>query len=103
MSFLLYPLQDSSLSLISISIILSLLLYFLQRCTVTLKRHKYNKTYDIIGGRDSNNVCYIFSDGVGKVSKEFAEKIAMDVGLGSSVPSCYQVYFDWTISFRSNQ
>ncbi|MCP9260836.1 RNA-dependent RNA polymerase EGO-1 [Dirofilaria immitis] len=62
-----------------------------KRCTVTLKRHKYNKTYDIIGGRDTNQGFYIFSDGVGKVSKEFAEKIAFDVGLGRSVPSCYQI------------
>lgn len=67
--------------------------FFFQRCTVTLKRHKYNKTYDIIGGRDTNQTFYIFSDGVGKVSQEFAEKIAFDVGLGTSVPSCYQVYF----------
>uniref|UniRef100_A0A8R1XQ56 RNA-directed RNA polymerase n=1 Tax=Onchocerca volvulus TaxID=6282 RepID=A0A8R1XQ56_ONCVO len=62
-----------------------------KRCTVTLKRHKYNKTYDIIGGRDTNQTFYIFSDGVGKVSQEFAEKIAFDVGLGTSVPSCYQI------------
>ncbi|KAL3986069.1 RNA dependent RNA polymerase family protein [Acanthocheilonema viteae] len=62
-----------------------------KRCKVTLKRHKYNKTYDIIGGRDTNQDFYIFSDGIGKVSKEFAEKIALDVGLGASVPSCYQI------------
>uniref|UniRef100_A0A915Q3T6 RNA-dependent RNA polymerase n=1 Tax=Setaria digitata TaxID=48799 RepID=A0A915Q3T6_9BILA len=62
-----------------------------KRCAVTLKRHKYNKTYDIIGGRDANQTFYVFSDGVGKVSKEFAQKIALDVGLGASVPSCYQI------------
>ncbi|EJD73758.1 RNA dependent RNA polymerase [Loa loa] len=62
-----------------------------KRCTVTLKRHKYNKTYDVIGGRDTNQAFYIFSDGAGKVSKEFAEKIALDIGLGTSVPSCYQI------------
>uniref|UniRef100_A0AAF5PSN0 RNA-directed RNA polymerase n=3 Tax=Wuchereria bancrofti TaxID=6293 RepID=A0AAF5PSN0_WUCBA len=62
-----------------------------KRCTVILKRQKYNKTYDIIGGRDTNQASYTFSDGVGKVSKEFAEKIAFDIGLGTSVPSCYQI------------
>ncbi|CAG9539819.1 unnamed protein product [Cercopithifilaria johnstoni] len=62
-----------------------------KQCMVTLKRYKYNKTYDIIGGRDTNQASYIFSDGVGKVSKEFAEKIALDIELGASVPSCYQI------------
>ncbi|VDM96352.1 unnamed protein product [Thelazia callipaeda] len=58
---------------------------------VTLRRKKYNKTYDIVGGRDSQDEPYIFSDGVGKLSEDFAEEIAKDLGLGRCVPSCFQI------------
>uniref|UniRef100_A0A0R3RI61 RNA-directed RNA polymerase n=1 Tax=Elaeophora elaphi TaxID=1147741 RepID=A0A0R3RI61_9BILA len=57
---------------------------------VILKRKKYNKTYDVIGGKDSCGDPFIFSDGVGKVSEDFAEQIAKDLGLGKYVPSCFQ-------------
>uniref|UniRef100_A0A1I8EUD5 RNA-directed RNA polymerase n=1 Tax=Wuchereria bancrofti TaxID=6293 RepID=A0A1I8EUD5_WUCBA len=57
---------------------------------VTLRRRKYNKTYDVIGGKDSCGEPFIFSDGVGKLSEDFAEQIANDLGLGKCVPSCFQ-------------
>ncbi|CAG9534446.1 unnamed protein product [Cercopithifilaria johnstoni] len=57
---------------------------------VILKRKKYNKTYDVIGGKDFCGEPFIFSDGVGKLSEDFAEQIAKDLGLGSCVPSCFQ-------------
>ncbi|KHN72614.1 putative RNA-dependent RNA polymerase SHL2 [Toxocara canis] len=62
-----------------------------KQCAVVLKRHKYNKTWDVTGGRDSSGGPYTFSDGVGKLSREFAEKIAKDVNLGNAVPSCFQI------------
>uniref|UniRef100_A0A1I7VZF8 RNA-directed RNA polymerase n=1 Tax=Loa loa TaxID=7209 RepID=A0A1I7VZF8_LOALO len=57
---------------------------------VVLKRKKYNKTYDVIGGKDSCGEPFIFSDGVGKLSEDFAERIAKDLGLNKCVPSCFQ-------------
>ncbi|KAL3986130.1 RNA dependent RNA polymerase family protein [Acanthocheilonema viteae] len=57
---------------------------------VVLKRKKYNKTYDVIGGKDFCGEPFIFSDGVGKLSEDFAEKIARDLDLGKCVPSCFQ-------------
>nr|CDQ04375.1 Bm5059, isoform b [Brugia malayi] len=57
---------------------------------VTLKRRKYNKTHDVIGGKDSCGEPFIFSDGVGKLSEDFAEQIANDLGLAKCVPSCFQ-------------
>uniref|UniRef100_A0A915C5Y6 RNA-directed RNA polymerase n=2 Tax=Parascaris univalens TaxID=6257 RepID=A0A915C5Y6_PARUN len=62
-----------------------------KQCAVVLKRHKYNKTWDVIGGRDSKGEPYIFSDGVGRLSQEFAEKIAKDINLANAVPSCFQI------------
>lgn len=56
-----------------------------------MRRRKYNKTYDVIGGKDSRGEPFTFSDGVGKLSEDFAEKIAQDLGLGKCVPSCFQV------------
>lgn len=56
-----------------------------------MQRKKYNKTYDVIGGKDSRGEPFIFSDGVGKLSEDFAERIAKDLGLGKCVPSCFQV------------
>lgn len=63
----------------------------LQESDVILKRKKYNKTYDVIGGKDFCGDPFIFSDGVGKLSEDFAEQIAKDLGLGKCVPSCFQV------------
>uniref|UniRef100_A0A8R1TZT7 RNA-directed RNA polymerase n=1 Tax=Onchocerca volvulus TaxID=6282 RepID=A0A8R1TZT7_ONCVO len=57
---------------------------------VILRRKKYNKTYDIIGGKDSCGEPFVFSDGVGKLSEDFAEQIAKDLGLVRCVPSCFQ-------------
>uniref|UniRef100_A0A915PSQ2 Probable cytosolic iron-sulfur protein assembly protein CIAO1 homolog n=1 Tax=Setaria digitata TaxID=48799 RepID=A0A915PSQ2_9BILA len=57
---------------------------------VILKRKRYNKTYDVIGGKDSCGEPFIFSDGVGKLSEDFAQQIAKDLGLGKCVPSCFQ-------------
>ncbi|VDP14432.1 unnamed protein product, partial [Onchocerca flexuosa] len=57
---------------------------------VILRRKKYNKTYDIIGGKDSCGEPFVFSDGVGKLSEDFAEQIAKDLGLIRCVPSCFQ-------------
>lgn len=54
-------------------------------------REKYNKTYDIIGGKNSFGDPYTFSDGVGTVSEGFAREIAKDLELGKCVPSCFQV------------
>ncbi|MCP9264482.1 RNA-dependent RNA polymerase [Dirofilaria immitis] len=39
------------------------------------------------GGKDSCGEPFIFSDGVGKLSEDFAEQIAEDLGLGKCVPS----------------
>lgn len=56
-----------------------------------LLRKKYNKAHDFVGGKDANGESYTFSDGVGKLSLNFASRIAGKMGLGSFVPSCFQV------------
>lgn len=70
---------------------LFLLYSLLQESDVILKRKKYNKTYDVIGGKDYCGEPFIFSDGVGKLSEDFAKRIANDLRLGKFVPSCFQV------------
>lgn len=47
---------------------------------------------DFIGGKDSNNENYIFSDGCGCMSLSAALKIADEFGFDKeNIPSCYQV------------
>ncbi|VDK59144.1 unnamed protein product [Gongylonema pulchrum] len=62
-----------------------------KECDVTLRRSRYNKTYDIVGGKNSLGEPHTFSDGVGTMSEDFAQDIARDLGLGNCVPSCFQI------------
>uniref|UniRef100_A0A0M3ISB0 RNA-dependent RNA polymerase n=1 Tax=Ascaris lumbricoides TaxID=6252 RepID=A0A0M3ISB0_ASCLU len=64
-----------------------------QECSIKLLHRRYNKTFDIIGGMDSSGEPYTFSDGCGRLSPEFAQRIADDLHLGKCVPSCFQIRF----------
>uniref|UniRef100_A0A183E2Q4 RNA-dependent RNA polymerase n=1 Tax=Gongylonema pulchrum TaxID=637853 RepID=A0A183E2Q4_9BILA len=64
-----------------------------RQCAVKLKRANYNKTYDVIGGCDTNGSAYVFSDGVGTISIDFARTIALDLGVENFIPSCFQVRY----------
>ncbi|CAJ0595851.1 unnamed protein product [Cylicocyclus nassatus] len=57
------------------------------------QRSEYFAVPDVIGGRNSLNESYKFSDGVGMLSMAFATEIARDMMLGKCVPSCYQFRF----------
>ncbi|KAI6194701.1 RNA-directed RNA polymerase [Aphelenchoides besseyi] len=58
-----------------------------------MPREKYANMPDFVGGRDSNNEPYTFSDGVGCMSYEFARAIAKSMNMGDCVPSCLQSRF----------
>ncbi|VDM39156.1 unnamed protein product [Toxocara canis] len=64
-----------------------------KQCSAKLRHKRYNKTFDLIGGRDTSGEPYIFSDGCGRMSQEFARKIANDLDIGKCVPSCFQIRF----------
>ncbi|XP_077234209.1 RNA-dependent RNA polymerase 1-like [Tasmannia lanceolata] len=40
-----------------------------------------------------NGINYVFSDGIGKISAEFAQKIAIECGLKNSTPSAFQIRY----------
>uniref|UniRef100_A0A0N5A9G0 RNA-dependent RNA polymerase n=1 Tax=Syphacia muris TaxID=451379 RepID=A0A0N5A9G0_9BILA len=64
-----------------------------EQCDAVLERKRYNKVHDFIGGKDGNGDPYTFSDGVGKMSCEFASKIAEKMNMGGFVPSCFQIRY----------
>ncbi|EYB93675.1 hypothetical protein Y032_0180g821 [Ancylostoma ceylanicum] len=61
--------------------------------SVHFEREEYFVMPDIIGGCNREGDHYVFSDGVGMVSKAFAKQIAEDMMLGKCVPSCFQFRF----------
>ncbi|KHN78229.1 putative RNA-dependent RNA polymerase SHL2 [Toxocara canis] len=69
-----------------------------KQCSAKLRHKRYNKTFDLIGGRDTSGEPYIFSDGCGRMSQEFARKIANDLDIGKCVPSCFQDKFHAPLS-----
>ncbi|CAI4223122.1 unnamed protein product [Auanema sp. JU1783] len=59
---------------------------------VKIQRHEYERRHDIIGGSNEKGEPYTFSDGVGTVSCEFADKMTCDLSLDST-PGCFQIRF----------
>ncbi|KAK0423323.1 hypothetical protein QR680_008078 [Steinernema hermaphroditum] len=64
-----------------------------RKIDVKLERAMYAIKRDVIGGDDQNYEPYIFSDGVGSVSLEYATQISTDLNLRGCVPSVYQIRF----------
>ncbi|VDL77547.1 unnamed protein product [Nippostrongylus brasiliensis] len=84
-----------------------------RKTNVPLRREEYATWHDFIGGSNQKGLVhrppniitileklnmlfrkeYTFSDGVGMISKSFAAEIAKDMGLGTCVPSCFQIRF----------
>ncbi|CAI5437645.1 unnamed protein product [Caenorhabditis angaria] len=60
---------------------------------VNLERHTYLTMFDLIGGKNSKGNEYTFSDGVGLMSRIFAEKVSQVLDFGKGVPSCFQFRF----------
>ncbi|KAL9247739.1 hypothetical protein vseg_021140 [Gypsophila vaccaria] len=59
--------------------------------TLTVARHEVELIDDVktVSGRQS----YVFSDGIGKISAEFAFRVATKCGFKSSTPSAYQIRY----------
>lgn len=59
--------------------------------TLTVSKHEIEMIPDveIVAGRNK----YVFSDGIGKISAEFAHKVAIKCGLKSSTPSAFQIRY----------
>ncbi|KHJ96424.1 RNA dependent RNA polymerase [Oesophagostomum dentatum] len=64
-----------------------------KQCDVSFERSEYIIVPDIVGGSNSLNGEYTFSDGVGMISKNFAGQVARDMKLRQCVPSCFQFRF----------
>ncbi|KAK6725530.1 hypothetical protein RB195_004073 [Necator americanus] len=60
---------------------------------VVFERSEYCVIPDVVGGCNKAGDSYIFSDGVGMMSKGFAQQIAADMMLGKCLPSCFQFRF----------
>ncbi|CAD6195999.1 unnamed protein product [Caenorhabditis auriculariae] len=60
---------------------------------VNLKRSSYITTCDLVGGRNKKGDEFTFSDGVGMMSRAFAEEVSKVMQLGKGVPSCFQFRF----------
>uniref|UniRef100_A0A914Y9C6 RNA-directed RNA polymerase n=1 Tax=Panagrolaimus superbus TaxID=310955 RepID=A0A914Y9C6_9BILA len=60
---------------------------------IEIARNDYCEIPDFVGGADGNGNPFIFSDGVGIMSKDFAKQIAEDLGYSDFVPSCVQFRF----------
>ncbi|XP_064986521.1 probable RNA-dependent RNA polymerase 1 [Musa acuminata AAA Group] len=55
--------------------------------TLSVERNEINFIPDV------EHAGYVFSDGIGKISSEFAKKVATKCGLKSSVPSAFQIRY----------
>lgn len=55
--------------------------------TLTVDKHDVDDIPDV------RNTKYIFSDGIGKISAEFAGRVAVKCGLKSSTPSAFQIRY----------
>ncbi|CAB3407578.1 unnamed protein product [Caenorhabditis bovis] len=60
---------------------------------VDLERHTYITTFDLTGGKNSKGDEFTFSDGVGLMSRKFAQKVSVVMEFGKGVPSCFQFRF----------
>jgi hypothetical protein len=58
-----------------------------------LDRRYYGTVHDYLGGFDSKNEPYNFSDGVGRISYETARELSRELKLEGCVPSCFQIRF----------
>ncbi|ONK67125.1 uncharacterized protein A4U43_C06F15970 [Asparagus officinalis] len=56
--------------------------------TLTVRRDEIEIIHDI-----ENAAGYLFSDGIGKISAEFARRVAIKCGLKSSTPSAFQIRY----------
>uniref|UniRef100_A0A1I8AR02 RNA-directed RNA polymerase n=1 Tax=Steinernema glaseri TaxID=37863 RepID=A0A1I8AR02_9BILA len=64
-----------------------------QRLTKYVKPQQCRSCYDLVGGKDKSGNPYVFSDGVGMMSPNFAKKISEDLKLEGHIPSCFQFRF----------
>ncbi|XP_008812977.2 probable RNA-dependent RNA polymerase 1 [Phoenix dactylifera] len=55
--------------------------------TLTVDKHDVDDIPDVRYGK------YVFSDGIGKISAEFAKRVAIKCGLKSSTPSAFQIRY----------
>jgi hypothetical protein len=60
---------------------------------LVLERRHYGTTPDYLGGKDTNEEPYNFSDGVGRISFETARSLSNELKLNGCIPSCYQIRF----------
>ncbi|KAL3106738.1 hypothetical protein niasHT_012003 [Heterodera trifolii] len=60
---------------------------------IELERRFYATSFDYLGGRDSKDEPYCFSDGVGRISFETARELSRELKLEDCTPSCYQIRF----------
>ncbi|CAI2309643.1 unnamed protein product [Caenorhabditis sp. 36 PRJEB53466] len=61
-----------------------------RRSGVGMLKHKYTRVMDYEGGKNASGEKYTFSDGVGLMSADFAQKVSLSMNLGKAVPSCFQ-------------
>lgn len=59
--------------------------------TLTVSRHEIEEIPDVEIGTGKNK--YVFSDGIGKISADFAHRVAIKCGLKSSTPSAFQIRY----------
>ncbi|KAL3072004.1 hypothetical protein niasHT_035686 [Heterodera trifolii] len=60
---------------------------------IELERRFYATSFDYLGGRDSKDEPYCFSDGVGRISFETARELSRELKLEDCTLSCYQIRF----------
>ncbi|KAA8529775.1 hypothetical protein F0562_034125 [Nyssa sinensis] len=59
--------------------------------TLSVSRHEIEIIPDVEVARDA--IKYVFSDGIGKISADFARRVAIKCGLKSSTPSAFQIRY----------
>ncbi|KZV22426.1 RNA-dependent RNA polymerase 1-like [Dorcoceras hygrometricum] len=59
--------------------------------TLSVGRHEIEKIMDIEAVY--NGMKYVFSDGIGKISSDFARKVASKCGVKGSIPSAFQIRY----------
>ena len=58
-----------------------------------MERRHYGTVHDYVGGKDSKDEPYTFSDGVGRISMETARELSRELKLDNCIPSCFQIRF----------
>ncbi|KAK2989890.1 hypothetical protein RJ640_019473 [Escallonia rubra] len=59
--------------------------------TLTVERHEREMIPDVVD--ESGETSYVFSDGIGKISADFARRVAVKCGLKDFTPSAFQIRY----------